>query len=280
MKRYTICIIGLLLISLLSGCGAINVAPDTMTITLPDGEQYEVADEELQNSYLDIFDRKQKLKNMPGYLSVENKYTVDYDIDGQTGFFEFYIQPSPVEVMVELNDVADAVIADIVYEILDVTDLEMEDLVFKDSFGFLLEVREASYKKITFEYVFNVAGGSAKPAGIAFPTTLTKFNDCKRAMKRLQNSGSGIKRVDYQGYDYPKTPEALHEHIYKSFVTDNAGKWYRISDKDISFLISQDEIYNSLRMLKPNGKSVYDLEIDVGRSDEVAAELEGEEIID
>ncbi len=277
---YIVYIIGLILISaLLSGCDLINSVPNTMTITLPNGGEFEVEDEEIQNSYIDIFDNKQRIKRKPEYLSIENKYIVDYAIDGQQGSFEFYIQPSLVEVMVDLYSTED--IAHIVNNILNVTGIELEEIVFKDSFGFILEVRDAyegngSYKELSFRYSTNgfrvMGSANPDPAGIAFSTTFEKIENCKKTLSRLEDSFVGVRQVTYQGYDYPRTPDAILEHLYKTFAVDDNGNWYRISDRDIQFLIAQDEIYRSLRTLAPKGKGFAYYQIDIA-GEEIEAEI-------
>lgn len=260
LKKYSyiFCIIGLIMIAaLLSGCDIINKLSDTMTITLPNGMEVEVTDEETQDNYLDVFNNKQKIKSKPEYLSTENKYIVDYSIDGQQGSFEFYIQPSMIEVMVELYSTED--IAYIVNNILNVTGLELEELVFKDSFGFILDVCDTvmnnnnTYKELSFEYSkngFRVSGpANPTPVGFAFATTSAKIDKCKKVMEHLEDDYVGVKQVKYQRYDYPGASEgmAILKHLYKTFVLDNNGNWYRISDRDIQFLIAQKEIHNSLQ---------------------------------
>lgn len=265
MKRYIInTFILLLVLTLLCGCSIIqtpynnskNTISDSMTIKSLDGKKIEIKDKEIQKCYLTVWDNKQKIEKKPGYLSNDNIYTVDYRIDDEQGNFEIYIEPSLIEVMIDLN--GKITTEDIVYivdNILSVTELEFEDLVFKDSFGLLLDAKlygSGSYKTISFDYSkdgpFKVVNTNPPTvAGIAFTTTVSKQEACENTMNLTKNSCDGIKKVSYNTYDYPKKPEAILPHLYKSFIVDENENWYRISDSDIRFLLTQDVIYDSLK---------------------------------
>lgn len=256
MKRnISICMLAIILISmLLFGCDLTTTSSDNVIITMPNGEKYEVEDKITQGRYLALFEEKQEVENKPGYFSTENKYIVDYKMDGQQGTFEFYIQPTLLEVIIEFNNrISKEEAIDIIAQVLSTTELELEDLVLTDAIGFPIDVKDSygSYKNLRFEYSrdgpWKIANTNEPiPCGVVFSFTSTKKDILEKLIKQLENSNDGIERTKYKKYDFVRTPVALVRHLYKGFIIDNEANWYRIPDSEMPFLVEQDKIYSSL----------------------------------
>ncbi len=255
MKRCVLCLIGIVIFSsLLFGCDLVNTLSDNVIITMPNGKEYEVEDKIFQEQYLDVYKNKKKIYNKLGYLSTENKFSVDYKKDGQQGSFEFFIQPFLRELRIEFDqEITRTQILDVVDMVLDVTEFELEDLVFKDIFGIPIDAYIDGYgsnKKIYFEYFkdgpWKIANtNEPTPAGFAVATSL-KWDAMEEVINDLNNSYKGIKHLEYKNHSL-RPSKAEVRYLYKGFVIDDEANWYRISDSDIQFLINQDEIYDSLQ---------------------------------